>query len=396
MGLLKDHLIAHYKMNENTASDNDELVTNGNFAVDNDPPDDWNAASSALLTTEAGGQNGNCLKITENGAMDPAAFQSISSIVVGRKYKLSFYVKQGTEATYGVTIADQTWLDIYSTGDLEATGSWVKSEAFFVVPEGTTSIYVTLYNRAANGSGLTLYYDEISVKLCAAEDRSENDHDMLMQQDTDAISVAGKINTAFDFNGSSDYGEIADHADFTPILTPFSISIWVYMHTFAYFIPVSKWQAGANREWLLYTGTQKKLHFHMHDDDKNAHIGRTYGTSLAPYENQWTHFVATYDGGILSSGLKIYLNGVRVDDANSELNAGSFVAVENLAQSVWIGRYSANYSDGLFDNVMFFNKELSPLDVKLLYNGGAGRETIPIGIENQLSRTGQRFLSHQL
>ena len=88
--------------------------------------------------------------------------------------------------------------------------------------------------------------------------------------------------------------------------------------------------------------------------------------------------------------------GVRVDDANSELNAGSFVAVENLAQPVWIGRYSANYSDGLFDNVMFFNKELSPLDVKLLYNGGAGRETIPIGIENQLSRTGQRFLSHQL
>ncbi len=217
-------------------------------------------------------------------------------------------------------------------------------------------------------------------------------------QNTDTSDEIGRINRALDFVGGvgGEHIEIPDHVDFSPILTPFSISIWVNMRSFAYFIPVSKWQAGSNQEWLLYTGTQKKIHFHMHDYDKNAHIGRTYGTSLASYENQWTHFIATYDGGILSSGLKIYLNGNQVDDANSELNAGLFVAVENLAQPVWIGRYSANYSNGLFDNVMFFNKVLTLNDVKLLYNGGAGRETIPIGIENQLSRTGYSFSSHQL
>ncbi len=167
----------------------------------------------------------------------------------------------------------------------------------------------------------------------------------------------------FDFDGSADYIEIADHNDFTPAGTPFSISIWVNMRSFVYFIPASKWQAGSNKEWLLYTGTQKKIFFHMYDD--NAYIGRTYGTSLASYEGKWTHFVATYDGGTKSAGLKIYLNGNKVDDANSE--SGSFESVKNYSQPVWIGRYSANYSNGLIDDVMFFNKELSVIEVKSIY-----------------------------
>jgi len=40
---------------------------------------------------------------------------------------------------------------------------------------------------------------------------------------------------------------------------------------------------------------------------------------------------------------------------------------------------------------MFFNKELTALDVKLLYNSGAGVESIPIGIYP--SKTGQRTSS---
>ena len=189
---------------------------------------------------------------------------------------------------------------------------------------------------------------------------------------TSAHSVAGKVGTALDFDGTQDYIEIADHADFTPVLTPFSISEWVNMRSFGYFIPASKWQDGSNKEWLLYTGTQKKIFFHMYDDSEDAYIGRTYGTSLAFYENKWTHFVATYDGGTLSSGIKIYLNGNRVDDADSK--SGSFVSVENLSQPVWIGRYATNYSNGQIDNVMIFDTELNIDQVKSLYSAGYGTE----------------------
>ena len=80
------------------------------------------------------------------------------------------------------------------------------------------------------------------------------------------------------------------------------------------------------------------------------------------------------ESGILSSGIKIYLNGNRVDDTNSESNPGLFVAVENLEKDVWIGRYSDKYSNGWFDNVMFFNQELNLDQVKALYGGGHGTE----------------------
>ena len=173
----------------------------------------------------------------------------------------------------------------------------------------------------------------------------------------------------FDFDGSNDYIEIADHNDFSPgdgsTSTPFSISAWVYMHNATYFVWASKWQVGSNQEWNIFTGTQKKIHFRMYDDSENAYIGRQYNASLASYENQWTHFVLTYDGGILSSGFRIHLNGVRVDDADSE--SGNFISVENLLQPVWIGRYDTKYANGLFDNVMFFNVELSVIEVKNIY-----------------------------
>ena len=169
-----------------------------------------------------------------------------------------------------------------------------------------------------------------------------------------------------DLDGDSDYIEVADHVDFSPILTPFSISTWVNMRSFVYFIPASKWQDGSNEEWLLYTGTQKKIIFHMYDDSEDAYIGRIYGTSLDSYKNKWTHFVATYDGGTSSSGINIYLNGNKVDDDDSE-SVNSFVSVENLTAPVWIGRYSANYSNGLIDDVRIYTTERSAAQIKDFY-----------------------------
>ena len=182
---------------------------------------------------------------------------------------------------------------------------------------------------------------------------------------TDTGSTTAKVGSGLDFDGTDEYIEIADHVDFSPVLTPFSISTWVNMRSFVYFIPASKWQDGSNEEWLLFTGTQKKILFRIYDDSEDAYIGRTYGTSLASYENKWTHFVATYDGGTLSSGIKIYLNGNRVDDADSK--SGSFVSVENLSQPVWIGRYTANYSNGLIDDVRIYTTERSAAQIKDFY-----------------------------
>jgi len=184
--------------------------------------------------------------------------------------------------------------------------------------------------------------------------------------------VPGKLNNALDFVGDDDYVEIADAAAFSPISTPFSISLWVYMHSASNFQFVSKGVVGADNEWRLYTNVPCYLYFSLYDHSATAYIGRYYGTALSA--NTWLHIVATYDGGILSSGVKLYLNGVQVDAADAKV--GTFAAVENLTHAIWIGRYSTAYANGVFDNVMFFDKELTALQALKLYDYKKGQESI--------------------
>jgi hypothetical protein len=191
---------------------------------------------------------------------------------------------------------------------------------------------------------------------------------------TDLHSVDGKIDNAFSFDGVDDYVEIADDAVFTPALTPFSISAWIYMHDAADFMIASKGVFNTDFEWQFKTAGYGLL-FNCGDESvADCVIGRN-SSSIITSENQWAHVVATYDGGILSSGFKLYLNGVQIDDADNEVNAGSFVSIENLTHAVWIGRYDTSYADGLIDNVRIFSKELSGEEVSDLWNLGVGTET---------------------
>lgn len=171
-----------------------------------------------------------------------------------------------------------------------------------------------------------------------------------------------------DLPGTDERIVVADHDDFTPALTPFSISAWVYMHDATSFAIASKGVFNTDGEWWFRaSGTDKLEMFFFDESVADCYIGRRYSVALTSFQNQWIHLVTTYNGGILSSGIKMYLNGVRVDNANNELNAGSFVSVENLTHDVWIGRFSTVYANGLIDNVTFFNKEISTIDAKNIY-----------------------------
>jgi len=182
------------------------------------------------------------------------------------------------------------------------------------------------------------------------------------------------VGTCLDFDhANSEYVEIADNAIFTPALTPLSISAWVYMHDADNFSIASKYAPG-NKEWLFYvraTGP-RYLTFSKFDESVGGRRGQQYAFDLSTYENQWIHVAVTDDGGVLSSGIKLFLSGTQVND--SVFEAGTFVAVENLGHVVWIGRQDGSYANGLMDNVIIFNTELNEDEVKALYHGGHGTE----------------------
>ena len=112
----------------------------------------------------------------------------------------------------------------------------------------------------------------------------------------------------------------------------------------------------------------------MYDNSNGAidKIGRQYSTALTSFQGTWIHLVATYDGSGSSTGLKIYLNGNRVDDTDD--NSGSYIAMEPTRAPLEIGRHEFNnvttYANGLMDEIAIFNIELSSPNVTLIYNNG--------------------------
>jgi hypothetical protein len=138
-----------------------EVVTNGGF---DSAATGWTALNSASLASVAGGQSGNCLEITEDGADDPGAYQDLTTDV-GEVYELTLYAKEGTEATFRVFTSETDGSSqqlLEGMQDQEATSGWVAHRMFFKAPAATTRL--TLQQVASSGAGTTMLFDTVSVK----------------------------------------------------------------------------------------------------------------------------------------------------------------------------------------------------------------------------------------
>ena len=176
----------------------------------------------------------------------------------------------------------------------------------------------------------------------------------------------------FYFDGVDDHIEIDDATVFTPALTTFSISAWVNMTDATNFVIISKGVVDTNGEWGFYSQANDLLLFQAIDESQSklgadVWIARYYSVALTSYQGSWIHLVATYDGGTVSTGINLYLNGSRIDNSTSEQLGVPFEGIENGNGAVHIGRLDATYSNGTIDNVMFFDKELTAIEAKNIY-----------------------------
>jgi hypothetical protein len=176
---------------------------------------------------------------------------------------------------------------------------------------------------------------------------------------------------SIELDGIDDYVDIADNSNLSfgngSTDSPFSISAWVKMTDATRFRIVSK-SGATNEEYLFSTGGSDTLVINLYDNSTGARIGRLYSTALTSFQGSWIHLAATYSGNGSSTGLKIYLNGSRVD--NTDNNSGSYTAMENTTQPLYIGKVTTTYANGNVDEVAVFNSELSASDVTTIYNSG--------------------------
>jgi len=141
-----------------TDTDYLDMLENSGFTTDTSS---WTSGNSAVLASIAGGEDGNCLRITGNGvADDPYAHQSVT-VVSGDNYIFEVYVKAGTEATYAIKLYDVTNAGyIYESAELEETaGDWSTSVSkSFVAPSGCVSVRAELY-QISTAAATTLLFD---------------------------------------------------------------------------------------------------------------------------------------------------------------------------------------------------------------------------------------------
>ena len=187
---------------------------------DQDNTTEWTPAESAVLTSDAGGQTGNRLTITENGANNPLAFNNSSGIVKGVLYRFTFYVKQGTESTYQAYVTDGV-VNYGEDGGAEATDSWVQHTYYFVAQNTDDSATIRLIQVATSGAGTDIMFDDVSLSEVSQSYISTNNKapdgwiksnglDIYTVDDPDSLPVGavrglrlvpGAINLLFKYGG---------------------------------------------------------------------------------------------------------------------------------------------------------------------------------------------------
>lgn len=332
------NLIAHYKMDESTASDGDELVTNGDFANwTDDDPDGWTldaeSGAGAYGTRDpevsqvatgqshanAGGETGGFCNIYQTASKSIIVSQTLT-LVVGERYRLSIKVNKVTTGQIVVhNIGTQQWTDTV----IDAAGT---TTVFFTCTTASTPLLIEDY--AVN---IDVTIEEVSMKLCAAEDSSDNDYNGSLQEDTADAHAAGVVNGAFDFDGTTDYIHIGNTAEDIKSVAMWinpdditGIDIIINLDDTSYLAGI----VGTVTKFGFATGTQ------------TIYVDGVVGTAITP---NWHFVVLTSSVAVTASNLKIC-------------------------------EYDSTLFNGLIDDVMLFDVELSRGAVKQLYNRGKYRE----------------------
>lgn len=180
---------------------------------------------------------------------------------------------------------------------------------------------------------------------------------------------------SFTFDGNTDFVDCGDPSNLSfgngTTDSPFSISCWFKLDGFsAHHWLVTKaltGNASASRyEYALVALSTGQVILNLYDANYVIRRSRRSSTGVVSSDT-WYHLVSTYNGvgGTNADlGIKLYLNGVRVDNVSS--NNNNYVAMQNTSQDFRIGVST----EGNVDEVAIFNTELSQPDIDAIYGTG--------------------------
>lgn len=186
------------------------------------------------------------------------------------------------------------------------------------------------------------------------------------------IWIDGKRGRALSFNGTSDFIDYGDKSSFTfgngSSDQPFTTTAWVKLSDFSSAHSLISKYNGIPSEWLvIYSGNQ--IGINMYTSSETGYIGR-FAPFDSNYLNQWVNIVTTYSGNKSSTGIAVYINGVRAD--TTDVNGGSYTGMSDTVAPLRVGaRFHTGAVSlpwqGRVDEVRVYNRALSATEVASLY-----------------------------
>ena len=203
------------------------------------------------------------------------------------------------------------------------------------------------------------------------QDISGNGHHSTIIYGTPDYLQTGIIDYAVNFTAnSSEYFSVPDHDDLTPKLaTGFSVSAWIKPNTTGNAGIVSKYYP--NMEWTFCLNSTDAVIWLIRNTGGGSNYRGRFTADGKIVSGNWYHIVGTYAvNGTTCAAFKIYINGVQED--KTDYTAGSFTEPWNTTDVLTIGvTEGTSYFDGIIDEPIIWQKELTPEEVSTLYASGS-------------------------
>lgn len=183
-------------------------------------------------------------------------------------------------------------------------------------------------------------------------------------RNTNLLTIAGKVNTALDFNSAGDFLSLgAADARISPGGN-ISVAAWVYCDDTSARRAIANTKADSwGTGWQLGMSAGGIIRFDFNETGSSANY---LDSGAAIPAAAWTHVVAVHAGNMVY----IYIDGALS-------SSGVRSALTAAAGALVVGRYQTTgvyYWDGRLDDIRIYNRALSQSDISALYVNGYGTE----------------------
>lgn len=202
----------------------------------------------------------------------------------------------------------------------------------------------------------------------AADSSGNGNTGTLTNMDSATDWVAGKVDTALDFDGDNDRVNVADNAALR-MGAEISIAVWAKPDTLG---------SGIGFDWMVdkHDGAPAYKDYYLRLDDVTGGLNFGFGDGSQWHSllvdgvatvGEWQHFVSTYDGSVI----KLYKNGSLLGESSSIVAVPSTgTSVLRFGQQNNVGGSGYAY-DGKLDDIRIYNRALSAAEVQAIFTNSA-------------------------